>query len=120
MQDFGGVDDVVFEDAEGVGVGDHQGGDVLVDDLLQGGDIEHAGLAGPDVLDGVAGDGGGGGIGAVGGIRDEDLLARVAALFEQGANQQDAGELALGAGGGLQGDRVHAGDLGEGGFQVAP
>ena len=33
---------LLFEDAEGVGVGDHQGGHVFVHDLLQRGDIEHA------------------------------------------------------------------------------
>ena len=49
---------------------------------------------------------------------NQDFLARVAALFEQRANQQDAGEFAVRAGRGLQRDRVHAGDLGERGFQA--
>ena len=73
-----------------------------------------------DVLDRVAGDRGGGGIGAVRRIGNQNLLARIAALFEQRADQQDAGELAVRAGGGLQRDGVHAGDLGERGFERAP
>ena len=48
--------------------------------------VDTAGFAGLDVFHRVAGDGSGGRVGAVGGIRDEDFLARVAALLEQGAN----------------------------------
>ena len=48
---------------------------------------------------------------------NQNLLARVAALFEQRADQQDAGELAVRAGRGLEGDRVHAADFGEGRFE---
>ena len=45
------------------------------------------------------------------GIGNENLLARVAALLQQGADQQNAGELAVGAGGRLERHGVHAGDL---------
>ena len=41
------------------------------------------------------------------------FLARVALRLEIGADQQDAGELAVGSGRGLQGDGVHAGDFDE-------
>ena len=58
------------------------------------------------------------GIGAVRGIGNQDLLARIAALFEQRADQQDAGQFAVRAGGGLQRDGVHAGDFGQRGFQA--
>ncbi len=107
-----------FEDAQRVGIGDHERGDVLGDDALERRHIQHAAFVGADVLDRVAGDGGGGGIGAVRGIGNQDLLARIAALFEQRANQQDAGQLAVRAGRGLQRDGVHAGDLGQRGFQT--
>ena len=65
------------------------------------------------VLDLVADHGGGGGVGAVGGVGDQNLFARVALGFEIGADEQDAGELAVGSGGGLEGDGVHAGDFDE-------
>ena len=52
------------------------------------------------------------------GIGDQNLLARVAALFEQRADQQDAGQLAMRAGGGLQRDGVHAGDFEQRGFEL--
>ena len=120
VQDFGHADDVVFEDAERVRVGDHERGDVVGHELFQGAEVDAAGLAGLDILHRVAGDGGGGRVGAVGGIRNQDLLARVAALFEQRADQQDAGELAVRAGRGLQRDRVHAADFGERRFQASP
>ena len=44
-------------------------------------------------------------------IRDQHLLARVAAARQIGANQQQAGQFALRAGGGLQRGGVHAGDF---------
>ena len=81
MQDFGGLDDARFEDAQRVGVGDHQAGHVLGDGLFERREIEQAVLVGADVLDHVAGDGGGGGVGAVRRIRNQDLLARVALLL---------------------------------------
>ena len=61
----------------------------------------------------VADHGGGGGIGAVSGVGNQNLFARIALRFEIGAHQQDAGEFAVGSGGGLQGDGVHAGDFDE-------
>ena len=52
------------------------------------------------------------GIGAVRRIRHQNLLARIAARFEQRAHQQDARQFAMRARRGLQRHRVHAGDLG--------
>ncbi len=49
----------------------------------------------------------------MGGVRHDDFFARVAVGLVVRADQQDAGELALRAGGGLQRDGVHAGDLEE-------
>ena len=76
-------------------------------------DVDHAVLVGAQILDLVAADRGGRRIGAVRGVRDEDLAARIALRFVIGAGEQDAGELAVRAGGGLQGDGVHAGDFDE-------
>ena len=42
-----------------------------------------------------------------------DFAAGIAARLVPCANEQDAGELAVGAGGGLEGDGVHAGDFDE-------
>ena len=72
----------LLEDAEGVGVGEHQRGHVFVHLRCERGQIDHAAGVGLEVFDLVSGDGGGGGIGAVGGIRDQDLLARVALARE--------------------------------------
>ena len=120
VQNLGRVDDVLLEHAERVRIGDHQRGHIFGDDALQRGHVEHAGLARFDILHGVSGDGGRGRIGAVRRIGNQNLLARIAALFEQRANQQDAGELAMRARRGLQRDRVHAGNFGEGRFDRAP
>ena len=53
------------------------------------------------------------------GIGDEDLgPVRVAAVAVVGPDHEDAGQLALGTGRGLEGDRLHARDLGQGAFQL--
>src|ERR1700732_614290 len=72
VQDFGGLGDVLLEHADGVGIGDHEGGDVLIDGARENFQVDFALLIGADIFDGVSGDGGGGGIGAVGGIRNQD------------------------------------------------
>ena len=77
-------------------------------------------IVGTNVLHRVAGNGRRGGIGAVRGIRNQDLLARVAAGFEQGANQQDAGQFAMRSGSRLEGDGVHAGDFEQRGLETLP
>ena len=86
VQDLGHADDVVLEDAERVRVGHHQRGDVAGHQLFQGAEIDAAGFAGLDILHRVAGDGRGRRVGAVGRIRNQNLLARVAALLEQCAD----------------------------------
>ena len=82
--------------------------------------VDHAGFVRPDILHRVAGDRRGGRIRAVRRIGNQNLLARIAALLEQRANQQDARQLAMRARRRLQRHRVHAGDLGQRLFQRAP
>ena len=79
----------------------------------QRGKIDFAGRVRLEVLHLVAGHRRRGRVGAVRRVGDQDLLARIAARFQAGAHQQDAGELAVRAGGRLQGDGIHAGDLDE-------
>jgi hypothetical protein len=113
--------DVALEEAKGIRVRDHDARDLL------------AGLAGKEGLEGVhvdaalrvRGDGdgletghrAGGGVGTVGGIGDEHLRAlHVAAREMVGADHEDAGKLAVGAGRGLEGDGLEAADLREHGL----
>ena len=118
VQNLGGRDNARFKNAQRVGVGDHQPGHVFSDRFFQRGEIQQAVLVGADVLDHVAGDGGGGGVGAVCGIRNQDLLARVALLLEQRTDEQDAGQLAVRARRRLQRDRIHAGDFEQRRFEM--
>ena len=113
VEDVGDLVDLGLEDADGGGVGEHEGGGVFVDEAFELGDVDHALGVGLEVGDLVADDGCGCGIGAVGGVGDDDLFTGVALGLVVGAGQQDAGELAVGAGGGLERDGVHAGDLDE-------
>ncbi len=111
MQNFRDFGDALLEDAERRRIGDHQGGDVGRDEFAKFVDVDLAVRFGLDVFDFIAGDDRGGGIGAVRGIGDQNLLSRIALLLQVRANQQQPGELALRAGGRLQGDGVHAGDF---------
>ncbi|MGD7493787.1 thiamine pyrophosphate-dependent enzyme, partial [Ralstonia pseudosolanacearum] len=74
----GDLDDVALEQAAGVGVGDHDRGDVGAELGLEVGEIDAAVLGLGDFLHRVADEGGGGGVGAVGAGRDQDTLASVA------------------------------------------
>ena len=49
----------------------------------------------------------------MGGIGNQDLFARIALGFEIRAHQQDAGELAMRAGGGLESNGIKSGDFRE-------
>ncbi len=113
VEDVGDFVDLAFEDADRGWVGEHQRGGLFVDLAREGFKIDAAFGVGLEVLNLVAADGGGGGVGAVGGVGDEDFFARVALRLVPGADEEDAGEFAVGAGGGLEGDRVHAGDFDE-------
>ena len=111
VQNVGDLVNLALEDADGGGVGEHQRGGFFVDLASERFKIDAAFGVRLEVLDRVAADGRGGWVGAVRGVGDEDLLARIALRLVPGADQQDAGELAVRAGRGLQRDGVHAGDF---------
>ena len=113
MQDLGDLVDLAFEHSDGRGIGEHQRSSFLVNLASEGLEVDAAFGVGLEVLDAVAADGGCGRVGAVRGVGDEDPATRVSLRLVPGADQQDAGELAMGAGGGLEGDGVHAGDFDE-------
>ena len=117
VQDIGRRHDMRFENAQRIGVRDHQPGHVFGDGFLQRRKIQQALFVRPDVFHHVARDGRRGRVGAVRGVGNQDLLARVALLFEQRADQQDTRQLALRARRRLQRDRIHAGDLQQRGFK---
>ena len=113
----------VLEHAVGRGVGDHQrrhvggvGGE-LGPQVVE---VDVAVVVACHDHDLHAGHGRGGGVGAVGRGRDEaDVAAVVAAAAVVGPDGQQAGELALRPGVGLERHRVVAGDVGQPGLEVA-
>ena len=105
----GDVDDVVLEQAAGVGVGDHGAGDVGAELGLEGGEIDAAAIVGGHRIDLVAAGRRGRGIGAVRGFRHQDALARIALGQQRGADGHDAAQLAMRAGGRRHRDRRHVG-----------
>jgi hypothetical protein len=111
VQDLGDLVDLLLEDAQGVGVGEHERGHVVVHLRGERGDVDHARGVRLQVLHRIAAHGDGGRVGAVRGIGDQNLLARVALGLQVSAHQQDAGELAMRPRRRLQRDRVHAADL---------
>ena len=102
VQHVGDLVDLLLEDAQRVGIGQHQRGDIFVHLRLQRRDVHHAGGIRLQVLDRVAGHRRGRRIGAVRRVGDQDLLARIALRLQIRAHQQDAGQLAMRAGRGLQ------------------
>ena len=93
----GDVGDALYEQAERVGVGDHQPGDVVVERILQRGEVEAAVCAGGHGTRPVAGHGGGGRVGAVRRIGHQHGGALAACRRVESADDQRAGKLAVGA-----------------------
>ena len=106
------IQNIFIKDAHGVGVGEHQTGGVGSHCCPQGLHIHAAVRAGGDVDDLEAGHHRRGGVGAVGGVGDDDLVAaQLTTAAVVGLDEQQAGELTMGAGGRLEGHGVHASDL---------
>ena len=112
MDGLGDLQDVLVKNAHGVGVCEHEPGGVGPNGLPQGFHVHAAVGAGGDVHHREPRHDGGGRVGTMGGVGDNNLgpggvvPAAVVCLDEQ-----QAGELAVGPGGGLEGHGVHAGDL---------
>ncbi len=113
MQHVGNLMDLLLEDAQGVGIGEHQRGDVFVHLRFQRRHVDHARGVRLQVLHRVAAHRSGCGIGSVRRIGHQDFLARIALRLEIGPHQQDSGHLAVSTRGRLHGDGIHAGDLDE-------
>ena len=94
--------DVAVEQAERVGVGEHQAGHVLAGLLAQVVEVHAAVLRRADLDHLVARHRHGGRVGAVRGVGREHLGALLAAVLVVGAREQQAGELAVGARAGLE------------------
>src|SRR5215472_5148601 len=73
MEDLGDLVNLLFEDAESVGIGEHQAGNIFVHLGGQGADVDHAVRVRLQILHGVAADGGRGRVSSVGRIRNEDF-----------------------------------------------
>ena len=78
VEDLGDARDVVLKDADGGGVGKHEGGGFFIDLGSEGFEIDAALKVGLEVLDYIAADGGGSGVGAMSGVGDENLAAGIA------------------------------------------
>ena len=111
VQNVGDLVNLVLEDAQRRGVGEHQRRSVFVHLAREGFEIDAAIGIRLEILDRVAADGRRGRVGAVRRVGNENLLARIALRLVPRARQQDARELAVRARRRLQRDRVHAGDF---------
>ncbi len=110
--------DVGIEDAQRVGVGQHQAGDVLGRLGAQVVQVDAAVGVGADLDDVQPGHRHRRRVGAVRGVGRQHLRARLAAVLVVGAGQQHAGQLAVGAGAGLQRDVRQTADLAQRALEV--
>ena len=118
VDDLGDLDDVGIEQAQRVGVGQHQAGDAGVGLRAQVVDVDAPVRVGGQLHDLEARHRHGRRVGAVGRVGREHLAAVLAPVLVVGPRQQHPGELAVRAGGGLQADVIEAGDLRQRRLQV--
>ena len=112
VDNLGDLGDVRVEQADGVGVGEHQPCGVLVGCLTQRLDIDAAVGERRDADDMKARHSGGGGVGAVSRVRNQDVdAALMAVCLVIFFNQHQTGQLTVCARCRLEGHVVHAGDL---------
>jgi len=107
--------DRLVEEAERGRVREHEAGRPLVDPLAEHFEVEVAARVGADLLELVSGHRHAGGIRAVSRVGDEDGVPQVAlaSIGEVRPHEHEAGQLALGSRGRLEGDGVEAGHFGE-------
>ena len=114
VDEGGNLLDLRLEEAEGVGVGHHDAGEVGTEEGLEVLHVDEAVGVGLDDDDLKAADGCRGGVRAVGTVGDDDLRAgQVAAVAVVGAHDHEACELAVGSSAGVEGEVGHARDGGE-------
>ena len=95
---LGDLQDLVLEQPAGVGIGQHDAGDIIAELRLHHRKIDPAaGIVG-DGVDVVAAGGGGRGVGAMGGFRHQDPPPGIALRFQCRPDAHHAAKLALGAG----------------------
>ena len=111
VQQLGDRADLRVEQAERVRVGHHEDGRLVAQLGLEVVEVDQAAAVALDRDRLEAGEMGRGGVGAVGAVGDQDLGPALAPVAEVGRGDQQRGQLALGAGRGLQADGVQAGDL---------
>ena len=112
MHETGYLKYVLIKYTYGIGVSQHKAGSIVAKDRLQRLEVHAAVGSGGDIHHVIAAHGRCGGIGTVGGIGNDYLVAlgippAVVVLLDE----QHAGELAVGACGGLEGHIRHSGDL---------
>ena len=113
VDDRGDLGDVLVEEAERVRVGEHQAGGIPVGLGAQVVELDSAALVGGELHHLVAGHRHRRRVGAVGGVGGEHLGPLLAAIGVVGAGQEQPGELAVGAGRGLEADVRQPADLPE-------
>ena len=110
--------DFGLEDAEGIGIGQHQSGHFASHLALERGQIDAAPAVGLQIPHLVSRGRDAGRVGAVSRIWDQYVTARVTAFFKACPDHQQAGELALRSRRRLQRNGVHAGDLKQGALSI--
>ena len=108
VQNVGDFMNLMLEDAQRRGVGEHQRGGFSVHLPRERFEIDAAVGIRFQILDRVAAEGRGGRVGAVGRVGNKHPLARISLRLVPGPREQDSRELAVRAGRRLQRDHVHA------------
>ena len=111
VHDFGDLVNLLLENAERIGIGQHQRSDFFIHLRRERGHIHHAARVRFQILHRITHHGGGRRIGAMRGVRNQNFLARRALGLVISAHQQESGQFAMRARGRLQRDRIHAGDF---------
>ena len=108
VHDFADIGNFAFKEPQRIGIGDHDGGGLLIHGGFDRFRAQMSVLFGGKLHDLIAAQCGRCRIGAVSGVGNQHLTADVAHVFVKGADHHHAGQLAVGARGGGQRNGLEA------------
>ena len=111
VQNRGDLGDVLLENSQRVGIGQHERGNIFAHLRLQSGDIHHAARIRFQVFDGIVDHRRRRRIRSMRGVWNQNFFSRASLRMVISPHHEQTGHLAMRAGGGLQRDCVHARDF---------
>ena len=89
--------DLIFKQTAGIGIGQHEGSDIVIQGILQLGQVDPSPFVERNAFDDIAAGGSRGRVGSVRGIRDQDATTGIPAGFQCRTDGHQSAKFPMGA-----------------------